>query len=411
VHVRAKHAEKAPAAHALAKRTDKASAVRQHAKHADKASARHEHPAALAKRHGQPARSASSPTKPARLQLALLKQLARRDGDHRTLAMLAGHSNLNGLSTKQRRKLAKAQAALMAYQAHLQRQAAAVEAQKRHAQIVAQERAEAIVRARDEYKEHVDRLASVNRRLELFNDHVLPVLQWDTYECNVPLRVITVDLTNSGVRVKALLAQAGIGSSEPFTHMIERTQPDVAVTGTFFSLDNKKPVGDIVINGNLAYFGGMGTALCITPDNHADMVTVPWGHHYDWSKYDCVVACGPRLLEDGAITLDPSAERFHDKHMLAPNSRLAVGITADNHLIFVMTRDTIYLGRLAKVMKALGCQQAMNLDAGTSTGFYCNGDLMARPGRWLTNAILVYTGQRTSASNPPTNPAPASQPE
>ena len=38
----------------------------------------------------------------------------------------------------------------------------------------------------------------------------------------------------------------------------------------------------------------------------------------------------------------------------------------------------------------------MNLDAGTSTGFYCDGNMMARPGRWLTNAIVVYANQHQS---------------
>ena len=150
-----------------------------------------------------------------------------------------------------------------------------------------------------------------------------------------------VDLNKPNIKVSALLARDGIGSAEPFTDMIHRSHPAVAVTGTFFSLDNLKPVGDIVINGSLAYFGGMGTALAITSNNHADMVTVEWGRHHDWSRYETVVACGPRLLEDGYIMLDPRAERFKDQHMLSPNSRIAVGITPGNKLVFAMTRDRI----------------------------------------------------------------------
>jgi hypothetical protein len=219
------------------------------------------------------------------------------------------------------------------------------------------------------------------------------IRSWRDYVLSVPIRLISVDLNDPSVKVSALLARDGIGSAESFSKMIRRSQPDVAVTGTFFSLDNLRPVGDIVINGDLAYFGGMGTALCITRDNLAEMVTVPWGHHHDWSNYEFVMACGPRLLEDHEIVLDPKSERFKDRHMLAPNSRIGVGITATNKLIFVMTKKPIYLGRLAKIMRTLGCSQAMNLDAGTSTGFYYEGDMMARPGRWLTNAIVVYANQ------------------
>jgi len=213
---------------------------------------------------------------------------------------------------------------------------------------------------------------------------------WQTAAANVPVKVISVDLNDPDVKVSAVMARRGNGTSEPFRQMIGRANPNVAVTGTFFSLGDLQPVGDIVIDGSLVHFGGMGTALCITPRNHAEMVTVTWGRHHDWSPYDFVVACGPRLLRRGRVVLDPRAERFRDKHMLAPNSRIAVGITRGNTLFFAMTHQPISLGRLARAMKALGATEAMNLDAGTSTGFYYNGATLARPGRQLTNMIVVY---------------------
>ena len=213
---------------------------------------------------------------------------------------------------------------------------------------------------------------------------------WQTAAANVPVKVISVDLNDPNIKVSAVMARHGNGTSEPFRQMIERANPNVAVTGTFFSLNDLQPVGDIVIDGSLVHFGGMGTALCITPGNHAEMVTCEWGRHHDWSPYDFVVACGPRLLRDGRVVLDPHAERFRDKHMLAPNSRIAVGITRGNTLFFAMTHEPIYLGRLARVMRSLGATEAMNLDAGTSTGFYYNGATLAKPGRKLTNMIVVY---------------------
>ena len=213
---------------------------------------------------------------------------------------------------------------------------------------------------------------------------------WQTGAAGVPVKVISVDLNDPNVKVSAVMAARGNGTAEPFRQMIERANPNVAVTGTFFSLDDLQPVGDIVIDGSLVHFGGMGTALCITPSNHATMVTCQWGRHHDWSPFDFVVACGPRLLDRGRVVLDPRAERFRDKHMLAPNSRIAVGITPGNTLFFVMTHSPIYLGKLARVMQSLGAAEAMNLDAGTSTGFYYNGATLAKPGRKLTNMIVVY---------------------
>lgn len=214
---------------------------------------------------------------------------------------------------------------------------------------------------------------------------------WQTAAAGVPVKVISVDLNDPNVKVSAVMSRHGNGTSEPFRQMIARARPNVAVTGTFFSLDDLQPVGDIVIDGSLVHFGGMGTALCITPGNHAEMVTCEWGRHHDWSPYDFVVACGPCLLRHGNIVLDPRSERFRDKHMLAPNSRIAVGITRGNTLFFAMTHEPIYLGRLARVMRSLGARDAMNLDAGTSTGFYYNGATLAKPGRKLTNMIVVYS--------------------
>jgi len=213
---------------------------------------------------------------------------------------------------------------------------------------------------------------------------------WQTGASNVPVKVISVDLNDPNIKVSAVMARHGNGTSEPFRQMIQRANPNVAVTGTFFSLNDLQPVGDIVIDGSLVHFGGMGTALCITPSNRAEMVTCTWGRHHDWSPYDFVVACGPRLLRRGQVALDPRAERFHDQHMLAPNSRIAVGITRGNTLFFAMTHSPISLGRLARVMRSLGAEEAMNLDAGTSTGFYYNGATLAKPGRKLTNMIVVY---------------------
>ena len=213
---------------------------------------------------------------------------------------------------------------------------------------------------------------------------------WQTGAAGVPVKVISVDLNDPNVKVSAVMAARGNGTAEPFRQMISRANPNVAVTGTFFSLDDLQPVGDIVVDGNLVHFGGMGTALCITPANRATMVTCQWGRHHDWSPFDFVVACGPRLLHSGRVVLDARAERFHDRHMLAPNSRIAVGITRGNTLFFVMTHSPISLGRLARVMQSLGASDAMNLDAGTSTGFYYNGATLAKPGRKLTNMIVVY---------------------
>lgn len=319
----------------------------------------------------------------------------------------AGHARR--LTALQSAQVAAARKDLALRTAHAHKLAASANAHQRNvAQNAARRqalRAWKQVKWQKQYRAHLQNLkATQNARAAAARSHWVAlhgdgsggksIRFWQTAAAGVPVKVISVDLNDPDVKVSAVMARHGSGTSEPFRQMIERSQPNVAVTGTFFSLDNLQPVGDIVIDGSLIHFGGMGTALCITPDNQAEMVTCQWGRHHDWSPYDFVVACGPRLLQRGQVVLNPHAERFRDAHMLSPNSRIAVGITRGNTLFFVMTHQPIYLGKLARVMQALGAKEAMNLDAGTSTGFYYNGATLAKPGRKLTNMIVVY-GRRS----------------
>ena len=207
----------------------------------------------------------------------------------------------------------------------------------------------------------------------------------------VPVMVLTVDLNDPNVKVTGIMAQYGRGHAEKFADMIHRSHPTSAFTGTFFSEDNNIPVGDIVVNGKLAHRGGVGTALCLTDDNQCDFVRPP--HNYawmDWSQYDFVCSAGPRLVQEGVAEVHPGPEGFRDPHLLGSATRLAVGLTANHKLLFVATRDHIQLGKMAQVMKRLGCVDALNLDAGGSLGFYDHAKMHITPSRKLTNAILVY---------------------
>ncbi|MCZ0901547.1 phosphodiester glycosidase family protein, partial [Microcoleus sp. HI-ES] len=44
----------------------------------------------------------------------------------------------------------------------------------------------------------------------------------------------------------------------------------------------------------------------------------------------------------------------------------------------------------AKVMQAIGCFEAMNLDGGASVGLAYQGEILLPPGRNLTNVLVVY---------------------
>ncbi|GIV17740.1 MAG: hypothetical protein KatS3mg022_3175 [Armatimonadota bacterium] len=207
---------------------------------------------------------------------------------------------------------------------------------------------------------------------------------------NIPVKIIRVDMNDEEVKVTGMLAKQRRGRTEPLQSMVARARPTAAVTGTFFGTRNYLPVGDIVIEGKMVHFGGIGTALCITPDNQVEFVDVKRNRREDWSAYDFVIRSGPRLVTAGKIGVDPRAEGFRDRHLLRPAWRLAVGLTRDNHLLFVGTRKPITLSQMAIVMHRLGCVDAINLDAGSSTGMYYRGRVLMRPLRRLTNLVLIY---------------------
>lgn len=144
---------------------------------------------------------------------------------------------------------------------------------------------------------------------------------------NIPVKIIRVNMNDENVKVTGMLAKQRRGRTEPLGSMVARARPTAAVTGTFFGLHSYLPVGDIVIEGKMVHFGGIGTALCVTPDNRVEFVDVKRNRLEDWSAYDFVIRSGPRLVTAGKIGVYPRAEGFRDRHLLRPAWRLAVGLT------------------------------------------------------------------------------------
>lgn len=209
--------------------------------------------------------------------------------------------------------------------------------------------------------------------------------------------VVQINLGSPSVKVTPVLSLRYPGGAEPMSTICARERPVAAITGTFFSKTSLLPVGDIMIDGRLVHFGGMGSALAITPDNRAVFRRIPYGRRQDWGPFETVMAAGPMLVENGKVALAPAHERFQDPGVLGRASRTAVGVTAKNKLLMVATRESASLWDLAKIMVGLGCTHAINLDGGSSTGLYYRGSMVVRPGRSLVNLLAVYTNADPAA--------------
>jgi hypothetical protein len=218
----------------------------------------------------------------------------------------------------------------------------------------------------------------------------------------VNVHIVSIDMNKKNIKVTPLLANTYPGGCESFSGMIGRAKPTAAINGTFFSTTTFKPVGDIVIDGTLRHFGGFGTAMAITPDNRVRFIKAVWGRKMDWSGYETVIACGPRLLTGGKITLNPQGEGFRDPRIMGAATRSAIGVTDENILFFACIPGGVTLNQLAEIMRNLGCIDAMNLDGGASTALYYRGKYIIPAGRQLTNIIQVFEnfGERM-ATEPP----------
>lgn len=96
------------------------------------------------------------------------------------------------------------------------------------------------------------------------------------------------------------------------------------------------------------------------------------------------------LLRDSKIVVDPAKERFRDSHVFARARRSAIGITNINRLVLVTTRKGATPRELAVVMKGLRCLDAIGIDGGASAAMYYRGQTLCKPGRALTNILVVY---------------------
>lgn len=110
----------------------------------------------------------------------------------------------------------------------------------------------------------------------------------------------------------------------------------------------------------------------------------------DWTMIDDAVGAGPRLVMNGKVVADPKTEGFTDPKILTGGgARSAIGTTKEGY-VMLATVPGATISDLAHVMKALGAVQAMNLDGGASSGLYYRGQYLTKPGRAISNAILVF---------------------
>lgn len=225
----------------------------------------------------------------------------------------------------------------------------------------------------------------------------------------VELYVVRVRL--STVRIKVGLANGELGQIEPLESIASRYGAIAAINGSFFDADDPGPEHmpdmPLVTSGLVLGRSYLGTLLGFCSNGEARMEPAMVAlslhdrnpdmpvdlddpdHGLFWERVEEGVGCGPRLVRDGEVKIDPYSEGITSDEVLSGTAiRSAVGLTRDGWMLLVVSHPTT-LADLAEAMRRLGAYQAMNLDGGSSSGLIVRGHSLLTPGRWLSNAIVV----------------------
>ncbi|MTJ53314.1 phosphodiester glycosidase family protein [Anabaena sp. UHCC 0253] len=214
-----------------------------------------------------------------------------------------------------------------------------------------------------------------------------------------PKTLITIGLAKNATFANTIQKTSG---DEDFNKLVARYRATVVANGTFFAKNSQKTVmGNMVAAGKFVKYSrweNFGTTLGLRIGNKPEMVTARVDGKPEWDQHWFSLTCGPRLLRQGKVWLNPKIEGFKDPNVLGNSARTAIGFTKDGtKLILVNFEINLSLQKEAQAMKAIGCYEAMNLDGGASRALASKGNILVPAGRPLTNVIVIYDG---------TNPAP-----
>lgn len=126
-------------------------------------------------------------------------------------------------------------------------------------------------------------------------------------------------------------------------------------------------------------------------------VKINYSLNPDWKNTEHIISGGPYLLREGDIFVDVTSQKLNS--ITGRNPRTAIGYTKDNVMLMVTIDGRkeglsgVTLKELANIMKELGCYEAINLDGGSSTVMYVDGNVYTgsnvRNSTAISNALAV----------------------
>lgn len=179
----------------------------------------------------------------------------------------------------------------------------------------------------------------------------------------------------------------------PLTEYVSRSGAYAGINGSFFcpaeypSCAGKTNSFDtLLMNKNKYYFNSDNNVYSTVPaaifsPGSARFVSqsLQWGRD---TSVDAVIANYPLLIAGGNISYSelPNEPKFGQK---GPRNFIAV----KGNIVYIGVVRNATMGESAQVMKALGMDEALNLDEGGSTALWY-GSYIAGPGRNIPSAVL-----------------------
>jgi hypothetical protein len=107
---------------------------------------------------------------------------------------------------------------------------------------------------------------------------------------------------------------------------------------------------------------------------------------WKWWEMRTAVGGGPTLVHEGMVMITNKEEQMFPGEENEKTARTAMGYTFDNRLIILVIQgnspgiaEGASLKEMAKILKDLGCQEALNLNGGGSSCMLVNGKETIRP--------------------------------
>jgi len=132
-----------------------------------------------------------------------------------------------------------------------------------------------------------------------------------------------------------------------------------------------------------------------------DQITLRLGLQPNLGEIAQAVGGGPRLVREGAVSIEHRLERFSDSFAARRHPRTGLGLNGNQLLLVTVDgRQPGYsagmtLREFANLFVDLGCREAMNLDGGGSTTMVIRGQVVNSPSdgveRRVANALALFS--------------------